>query len=145
MRYFWLLLFTLLYSCTSHNREERQLIFNYNHRIFVHSDSCILGNPYQIALTDSILFIADLNNEKMLYAFHTKSGKAVGGFLTRGQGPNEYLSISSLGRWKDGLYLYDVNKRVFAEIECMDSIQITPKFNLGKELHASFVPLEVPL
>lgn len=142
MQYFWLLIFVIVYFCSSCDRKgEGRHILNCNHRVLVHSDSCILGRPYQIALSDSIVLIADSNNEKMLYAFHAKSGKEIGRYLTRGQGPNEYLSISSIGRWKDGMYLYDVNKRVTSEIICKDSIRIVPTMNLGKDLHPTFVPL----
>ena len=141
MKKLWLLLVVILYACGSQNKQEGHQTENCKHRIFVHSDSCILGKPYLIALSDSILFVTDSNNEKMLYAFHATSGKEIGGYLTRGQGPNEYLSISSLGRWRDGMYLYDVNKREMAEIEFKDSIRIIPRMSFGRDLHPTFVPL----
>lgn len=141
MKHLWLLFIAVLSSCSIGSDQKGVKVVNCNHQVLVHSDSYLLGNPNQIALFDSFLVVTDLNNEKMLYAFHATSGKPLGGYLTRGQGPDEYLSISALGRWKNGMYLYDVNKRVMAEIKCKDSICVIPRLNLGKDLHTSFIPL----
>lgn len=141
MKYLWLLILIVICSCTPHKRKEGQHIISCAHRVLVYSDSCILGNLNQIALSDSFLAVTDLNNENMLYVFHAKTGKKIGGYLNRGQGPNEYLAISSLGRWKDGMYLYDVNKRQMAEIIFKDSICVIPGMSFGDELHPTFVPL----
>ena len=142
MQYFWLLIFVIVYFCSSCDRKgEGRHILNCNHRVLVHSDSCILGKPNQIALSGSYLAITDLNNDKVLYVFNSQTGKKVGEYVNRGQGPGEYYSISSLGRWKNGMYLYDVNKREMAEIAFMDSVRIVPRMSFGRELHPTFVPL----
>ena len=140
--YYSLFLSICLFACTSQGKQEKHQTISYKHRVLVHSDSCILGKPFLIALSDSILTVVDQNNEKMLYMFNTTSGKSLGGYVKRGQGPDEYYSISQLGKWKDGLFFYDVNKRVVAEIGFKDSIQIKPKFNLGKDVHFSLAPLD---
>ena len=121
MKFLWLLILVAICSCTSQDTHQT---ISYKHRVFVHSDSCILGKPNQIALSGSYLAITDLNNDKVLYVFNSQSGKKVGEYVNRGQGPGEYYSISSLGRWKNGMYLYDVNKREMAEIAFMDSVRI---------------------
>ena len=139
--YYSLFLCVCLFACTSQSKQEKHQTISYNHRVLVHSDSCILGKPNQIALSGSYLTITDLNNDKVLYVFHSKTGKKVGEYVNRGQGPGEYYSISSLGRWKDGMYLYDVNKREMAEIEFKDSVRIIPRMSFGMELHPTFVPL----
>lgn len=139
MKFLWLLILVAICSCTSQDTHQT---ISYKHRVFVHSDSCILGRPYLLALSDSILTVVDQNNEKMLYMFDATSGKSLGGYVKRGQGPDEYYSISQLGNWKDGLFFYDINKRVVAEIGFKDSIQIIPKFNLGKNVHFSFASLD---
>ena len=139
--YYSLFLSICLFACTSQGKQEKHQTISYKHRVLVHSDSCILGKPFLIALSDSILTVVDQNNEKMLYMFNATSGKSLGGYVKRGQGPDEYYSISQLGNWKDGLFFYDINKRVVAEIGFKDSIQIKPKFNLGKDVHFSFAPL----
>ena len=140
--YYSLFLIICLFACTSQGKQEKHQTISYKHRVLVHSDSCILGKPFLIALSDSILTVVDQNNEKMLYMFNVTSGKSLGGYVKRGQGPDEYYSISQLGKWKDGLFFYDVNKRVVAEIGFKDSIQIKPKFNLGKDVHFSLAPLD---
>ena len=139
MKNLWLLLFFVLCACSSNTNRKKTI--DCVHRVLVHSDSYILGKPFLIALSDSILTVVDQNNEKMLYMFNATSGKSLGGYVKRGQGPDEYYSISQLGNWKDGLFFYDINKRVVAEIGFKDSIQIKPKFNLGKDVHFSFAPL----
>ena len=141
MKNLWLLLFFVLCACTSNTNTNGEKSIDCVHRLLVHSDSCLLGKPFLIALSDSILTVVDQNNEKMMYMFNATSGKSLGGYVKRGQGPDEYYSISQLGNWKDGLFFYDINKRVVAEIEFKDSIQIIPKFNLGKDVHFSFAPL----
>ena len=113
--YYCLFLSIYLFACTSQGKQEKHQTISYKHRVFVHSDSCILGKPNQIALSGSYLAITDLNNDKVLYVFNSQTGKKVGEYVNRGQGPGEYYSISSLGRWKDGMYLYDVNKREMAK------------------------------
>lgn len=138
MKFLWLLILVAICSCTSQDTHQT---ISYKHRVFVHSDSCILGKPNQIALSGSYLAITDLNNDKVLYVFNSQSGKKVGEYVNRGQGPGEYYSISSLGRWKNGMYLYDVNKREMAEIAFMDSVRIIPRMSFGRELHPTFVPL----
>ena len=142
MKNLWLLFFLVCYACSISDKQGEQNIVHCNHRVFVHRDSCILGNPFLIALSDSILTVVDQNNEKMLYLFNTVLGMALGGYVNRGQGPDEYYSISALGNWKNGLFFYDINKRVLAEIEFKDSIQVIPRFNLGKDIHLSFSPLD---
>lgn len=141
MRNIGLLFFLVLFSCSTDNTQDSQRTIDCTHRILVHSDSCILGQPFLIALSDSILTVVDQNNEKMLYLFNAVSGKALGGYVNRGQGPDEYYSISALRNWKNGLFFYDINKRVLAEIQFKDSISVVPKFNLGKDVHFSFAPL----
>ena len=138
MKFLWLLILVAICSCTSQDTHQT---ISYKHRVFVHRDSCILGKPNQIALSGSYLAITDLNNDKVLYVFNSQSGKKVGEYVNRGQGPGEYYSISSLGRWKNGMYLYDVNKREMAEIAFMDSVRIIPRMSFGRELHPTFVPL----
>ena len=138
MKFLWLLILVAICSCTSQDTHQT---ISYKHRVFVHSDSCILGKPNQIALSGSYLAITDLNNDKVLYVFNSQSGKKVGEYVNRGQGPGEYYSISSLGRWKNGMYLYDVNKREMAEIAFMDSVRIIPRMSFGREFHPTFVPL----
>ena len=59
--------------------------------------------------------------------FNSQTGMKVGEYVNRGQGSGEYYSISSLGKWKDGMYLYDVNKREMAEIAFKDSVRIITK------------------
>ena len=139
--YYCLFLSIYLFACTSQGKQEKHQTISYKHRVFVHSDSCILGKPNQIALSGSYLAITDLNNDKVLYVFNSQTGKKVGEYVNRGQGPGEYYSISSLGRWKDGMYLYDVNKREMAEIAFKDSVRIIPRMSFGRELHPTFVPL----
>lgn len=142
MKNLWLLLLFVLSACSTENKQVHIEAIPCSHRVLVHSESCILGNPFLIALSDSILTVVDQNNEKMLYMFDATSGKSLGGYVKRGQGPDEYYSISQLGNWKDGLFFYDINKRVVAEIGFKDSIQIIPKFNLGKDVHFSFASLD---
>ena len=142
MKNLWLLLFFVLCACSSNTNTNRKKTINCVHRVLVNSDSCILGKPFLIALSDSILTVVDQNNEKMLYMFNSVSGKALGGYVKRGQGPDEYYSISALRNWKNRLFFYDINKRVLAEIKYNDTVRIIPKFNLGKEVHFSFAPLD---
>ena len=130
-----------MFACTSQGKQEKHQTISYKHRVLVHSDSCILGKPIQIALSGSYLAITDLNNDKVLYVFNSQTGKKVGEYVNRGQGPGEYYSIFSLGRWKDGMYLFDVNKREMAEIAFKDSVRIIPRMSFGRELHPTFVPL----
>ena len=118
MKNLWLLLFFVLCACSSNTNRKKTI--DCVHRVLVHSDSCILGKPFLIALSDSILTVVDQNNEKMLYMFNATSGKYLGGYVKRGQGPDEYYSISQLGNWKDGLFLRTLDFSVFSiKIDCL--------------------------
>ena len=63
MKNLWLLLFFVLCACSSNTNRKKTI--DCVHRVLVHSDSCILGRPFLIALSDSILTVVDQNNEKM--------------------------------------------------------------------------------
>ena len=139
MKFLWLLILVAICSCTSQDTHQT---ISYKHRVFVHSDSCILGKPNQIALSGSYLAITDLNNDKVLYVFNSQSGKKVGEYVNRGQGPGEYYSISSLGRWKNGMYLYDVNKREMAERNDRERYEEDTNYSTLYERHHEFAKMQ---
>lgn len=68
-------------------------------------------NPYLMACVEGSIFFANLNLPLMLSQFDATSGKFMGDFLSRGEGPEELLFISGLSTYKDRLAVIDSDKK----------------------------------
>ena len=113
MKNLWYLLFFFLCSCSS--EKENLLVQKCTHEKIQGYDSYILGRPVCMALADSILTISDSQISPMLHLLNIKTGRYVGRFISRGQGPNEFRDIATLEKFAgDTLFFHDLNKRVCA-------------------------------
>lgn len=94
-----ILMILLVVSCNDREKSAKDAIENaksisYN---ILPYDS-LLGNPYQISISDSILLIADNNDEGALVLYDIKNTNFVGRQLKVGQGPNEVIPPLLLAR-----------------------------------------------
>lgn len=51
------------------------------------------GDPVNLSLIDSLLFMTNLSGKKMLHVYSIPGERLLGGFGNRGRGPNELLSM----------------------------------------------------
>lgn len=141
-----LLLVFLLSSCCQNSDKDNGLIIDCQHKMLFDDDEYMLGKPNCIALVDSILVIADSQTNPMLHLLNIKTGKPIGQYLSRGQGPDEYMAIGTLGRLnKNTLFFHDLNKRVFCYLVFPKTengkIQIVEAFKCTEEAHNTMIPL----
>lgn len=83
------------------------------------SDSCLLSDVYKIVQTDSAIYVlaeVSTSSDKELHSF-TKSGRHIRKIANKGEGPGEYLGISSFAISGDTLLLFD---DVASKIKCYD-------------------------
>lgn len=93
------------------------------------SSSCLLSGIKRIRMTDSFIFVLDFNN---LYAF-TRQGKFVTQIGEQGEGPEEYLVLSS--------FYVDDNKKQVTIIDDFKNKLLNYDFT-GKFISAVSVPLK---
>ena len=146
MKYFCCLLIFLLSSCCQNSNKNDVWVVNCQHKILFDDDEYILGKPNSMTLIDSVLIIADSQTNPMLHLLNVKTGKPIGQFLSRGQGPDEYMKIGTLGRLnKDTLFFHDLNKRVCCFLilpkEENGEIQVIEAFKCTETAHNTLVPL----
>lgn len=107
------LLFTvLLTSCypdISRKTEEISL----HHQVILGENELLLNKVKDISwVNDSVLVILDTNNERLFHVVDVRHRTVWGEYGKSGQGPDEFLFLSSLHSDKDGnLVLYDANRR----------------------------------
>lgn len=53
-----------------------------------------IRNPYMIACVKGTLLLADIFQPTFMTAFDEKTGKYMGNFLTKGNGPGEFIHLS---------------------------------------------------
>lgn len=146
MKYFCCLLILFFSSCSQNSNKNEGFVINCQHKILFDDDEYILGKPNSMALIDSVLIIVDSQTNPMLHLLNVKTGNPIGQFLSRGQGPDEYMKIGTLGRLnKDTLFFHDLNKRVccFLVLPKKENgeIQIIEAFKCAETAHNTLVPL----
>lgn len=69
-----------------------------------------IRNPYLMECIQGKLIFANMNQPKMISVFDVASGKFMGDFLDRGEGPEESLFISNLEECDNQLAVFDSDK-----------------------------------
>jgi len=70
-----------------------------------------IRNPYLMECVQGKLIFANMNQSKMISLFDATSGKFIGDFLDRGEGPEESLFISNLVECDNQLAVFDSEKQ----------------------------------
>lgn len=89
-----------------------------------------IRKPIDMYYVDGKLFMVDMYSSPLVTAFDWTTGKYIGRFANRGQGPHEYLWFSAASSFDGKLGLYDENKKEFAwfsyekDTVCSSSIEL---------------------
>ena len=112
----YLLLLTafLLSSCVSHKTEVKR--YSLKHEIVGFQPEDVIGQPFQLAMADGYLILADGATEKAFHLFDMDGERYVGDFGIYGQGPGELLSAQSLVNVNGKLFFFDTGKNKVFEI-----------------------------
>ena len=99
--------FTVSTSCNSSEELHIESILQTSKEITVKviPHGFLLGNPNQITIIDSVLFISDNHDGKALIAYDVRNKAFLGHQLAIGQGPNEILTPIQLGRANEQSFL----------------------------------------
>lgn len=92
-------------------------LFPESQKVEVHQpafDVDSIRKPIDMYYVDGKLFLVDMYSSPLVTAFDWKTGKYLGQFANRGQGPQEFLWFSTASSFDGKLGLYDVNKKEFA-------------------------------
>ena len=147
MKYFCCLLIFLFSSCSQNSNKDDVLAVRCQHEILFDDNEYILGKPSNMALIDSMLVIVDSQMSPMLHLLNVKTGKPIGQYLSRGQGPDEYMRIGTLERLnRDTLFFHDLNKRVCCFLILPKKENGIPKiieaFKCTGTAHNTLIPLK---
>lgn len=117
----YLLLLCSFFSCSKNKENNNMLnLFTEQHNIIPNEmtlefDS--IRNPYMISCVNQNIILADIFQPTFMTVFDEKSGKCIGNFLTKGNGPNEFVHLSSMQKVGKKLFLWDSGKSNIAIIE----------------------------
>lgn len=83
------------------------------------------GNAVRISRIDSLLFLVDMNADKLIHIYSIPNTRFLGDFGSRGRGPNELLSVIRVreGSEKGKAGIYDVTQRQWFEFSVPDMLQ----------------------
>lgn len=127
---------TVFISCNN-KKEDIKDILNNAKKVSskIIDKDLFLGNPYQIAISNDVLFIADNQDDKALTLYDVKNNVFLGHQLEIGQGPNEIHPPLLLGKSNESDILSVFQRRVgkHAKYELSDFLQgeIIPKDTLS--------------
>lgn len=119
---FYLLVLCLFFSCSNSKENNHTLTGLFADRHHAISDEMPLDfdsirNPYMILCINQCIVFADIFQPDFMTVFNEKSGKYIGNFLAKGNGPNEFVHLSSMQRVGEKLFLWDSGKSNMAFIE----------------------------
>lgn len=114
--YFSLLIFFL--SSCSHKANSDIFSFNTSENVtsttLLLDTSVIMNYPYRITKNDSLLFILDLSApENFVHLFSYPELKHYKSFCRRGNGPEEFVSVSNIQLDADSLYVYNTQNKIY--------------------------------
>lgn len=103
-------------------------IHKVNHEIF--NDSFI-GYPVRVILIDTFLIAADMKKDSILNIFSTRSKEYLGNYISRGSGPNELITCSSMTESNNSksFWTFDISSRKFSECNIDSLLNNNTKFN----------------
>lgn len=90
-----------------------------NEKVF---DIDSIRKPVDMYYVDGKLYMIDMYSSPLVTAFDWETGKYVGSFANRGQGPDEYLWFSTASSFNNKLGLYDTNKKEFVWFSFRDTV-----------------------
>lgn len=103
----------LLISCEDKKRDMLAMFPSIStavmQEIEIEMDS--IRNPYMMECVQGKLFFANMNQAKMVSQFDLASGKFLGDFINRGEGPGELLFISTMSACDKQLTLFDSDRK----------------------------------
>ncbi len=105
------LLFCFLFSCSNKNGTNTVMgLFPEMHssiekEVTMEFDS--IRNPYMIACVKGTLLLADIFQPTFMTAFDEETGKYMGNFLTKGNGPGEFIHLLSMQKVGEKLFVWD--------------------------------------
>lgn len=125
--YIYLLLISLLISCTNESKYENALTFSsadFGDPIQLTSEIIEFDEPVmfpgKILLVDSILLIGNLKTERLLYRYNIFTKKKTGEYISFGSGPDELLRIKDIQKIDSSIFISDNQKRVVFEYNTYD-------------------------
>lgn len=137
-------LFTLLTSCQERKEQETIPTQSLKHELLMGDEYFIKRIADMTLMNDSIIVLRSSKSEK-LFQILNPSQKTVFEFGDIGQGPNDFLSPSSLSSEKDNSFsFYDLNKRRYSTIHLNhenDSWQVEHHFKSDSLIHISVMPV----
>ncbi len=102
-------------SCTYFNDNSFDKTCHLQSMLF---DSLIIQNPVRIALNDTILFSVNpsYGSDSLVHCFSTQDHNYLGAMAIRGNGPEEFLSVSNISFSSDSndFWIYDVTKQTWS-------------------------------
>ena len=102
-------------SCTYFNDNSFEKTCYLQSMLF---DSLVIQNPVRIALNDTILFSINpsYGSDSLVHYFSTQDHNHLGAMAIRGNGPEEFLSVSNISFSPDSneFWIYDITKQVWS-------------------------------
>lgn len=115
-KFFYSLFLGLVLSSCSGSLASMCDLFPESPNVEVHKlsfDVDSIRKPIDMYYVDGKLFLIDMYSSPLVTVFDWKTGKYIGRFADRGQGPHEYLWFSAASSFGGKLGLYDENKKEF--------------------------------
>jgi hypothetical protein len=137
-----------LFSCSDLKESSLLALFTENERqepveVLLQSDS--IRDPYMIECVNNKLYLANLTLQMLISEFDLTTGQHTGDFLSRGQGPDEFLFLTTLFVMNDKLAFWDANKHLMVFVNTDNrkpdkTVEISPGSSLITAMKV--IPLE---
>lgn len=86
-----------------------------------------LSRPYIMQYSGGILYFCNIRTSPLLTAFDWKTKRYIGEFGNKGQGPNEYLSFSTMSPINDQIGIFDSEKNAYIQLKTNNDGTFTHK------------------